>query len=61
MEEVVLRILMVSLGAVMVWGGAAFALESLEAQRAAFHSIALSAGSILVGMALCVWGLKGIP
>lgn len=61
MDDLILRFLMVGLGGVMIWGGMAFALESLESQRAAFHSIALGAASILIGMAFCVWGLKGLP
>jgi uncharacterized membrane protein len=60
LEDLILRALMVGLGLVLVVGGMAFSLESLDSQRAAFDSIALGMAAILIGMCLCVWGLKGI-
>ena len=61
MDDLILSILMVAVGAVMVCGGAALALQAIESQRVGLYGIAIGGGAILVGMALCVWGIKGIP
>jgi hypothetical protein len=61
LDDVILRVLMVAIGAVMVCGGTALALQAIESQRVGLYGIAVGGGAILIGMSLCVWGLKGFP
>jgi len=61
MEDFLQRVLMFTIGSVLVGGGLTFTFQSMDGQRAAFQGALFGIMWIVLGLYLCVWTFMGPP